>query len=341
MPIPINRQMRFRPNMPVDNIARYMRPTSTTWNVNDQQHAFNFAMEILSRKGTAPQLTSQANDILRTLAQRYNRTWNGRVPNNKVNAAQKLVSRISKKWPTPSRLLGSGTNGITFLTSNTPPKVLKIALGNARREVAALQKLAAAGANFIPRLTGNFVNIRKNTNNNLKKILFPASYSLIPGMNTPETTRRRGTVTMYVMNKVGNVSLWSHVKKSRPGNSNKRVIRSEIQRAVNFMHKHGISHGDLHSGNILVELDAAGRMKKLWVIDFGRYVNIPVGSNEKKVYNTLNKEYFHQNYNLFNNKRKPMVMLYNGPTGPVRANRELMKEMYGVGGSLSQIKNVI
>ncbi len=261
--------------------------------------------------------------------------------NRKVTAAKNLISRISssgKKWPVPFYLVGAGTNGVTFLTMNDPPRVLKIAQGDASREVAAMQKLVAAGANFVPRVNGNFVTIRRNSNNNLKNVLFGKFYNNNNSNLSPESKAamnearaRRRAMTVYVMNRVGNTSLWGYVKRGKANNNNKRVIKSEIQRAVNFMHKHGISHGDLHSGNILVELDDAGHMKKLWVIDFGRYVNIPVGSNEKKVYNALKKNSWHQNYNLFNNTRKPVVMLYKGPTGAARANSNLAREMYGIG----------
>ena len=259
----------------------------------------------------------------------------------KVAAAQNLVARLrtntGKPWPNVTRVLAAGTNGIAFLTNNTPPRVIKVASGNASREVAALQKLAAAGANFIPRVNGNFVTIRRNSNNNLKNTFFGKFYNINNSRLTPESRvsmaesrARRRALSVYVMNKVGNTSLWSYVKSGRANNNNKRKIRADILRAIEFMHSHGISHGDLHSGNVLVELDASGRMKKLWVIDFGRYVNIPVGSNEKKVYNTLQKNYLHQNYNLFNNTRKPVVMLYKGPTGAARANYNLAREMYGI-----------
>ena len=162
-----------------------------------------------------------------------------------------------------------------------------------------------------------------SSNTNSKNLLF--------NPNSMNTVNRQQRMTAYVMNKVGNVNLWRYVKTNhRINNSNKRKIRDDILKAIEFMHKQGISHGDLHSGNVLVELDNSGHMKKLWVIDFGRYVNIPIGSNEKQVYNKLRKNRWHQNYNLFNSTRKPVVMLYNGPTGAARANYNLAREMYGI-----------
>lgn len=238
---------------------------------------------------------------------------------------QKLTTNTGKSWPLPSRIIGSGTNGIAFGLSD-PSKILKISVGNATREVNALKKLLAAGANFVPSVNGNFVNIRKNVNNKIKRPLFPFTYSRF---NSPETKTRKETISSYIMQKVGNMSLWTYAKTRPVSNENKVRIRSEIARIIKFMHAHGISHGDLHSGNILVELTADGKVKKLWVIDFGRYVNIPLGKREKEVYNTLRQAAIHNNYNLFNSTHKPRTTLYNGPTGRARSNRNLYREMYG------------
>jgi RIO-like serine/threonine protein kinase len=224
---------------------------------------------------------------------------------NKKAAALALMNKI--KGPKINRELAEGANGLTFLTANTPPKVLKITAGNATREINVLRKLVAAGANFVPR--PNFVNIRKN---NLKKTLFP--------------NNKEENVTVYTMNKVGNVSLWSH---RPPNNNNRRRIRAEILRVIKFMHAHGISHGDLHADNILVELTADGRMKKLWVIDFGRYVNIPVGQSEKNAYEKLQKGGVYRNVPVLNMRAPdPAVQMWMGPGGRARKNMNMYEQTY-------------
>jgi len=214
------------------------------------------------------------------------------------------------------QILGSGSNGITFLTANNPPKVLKIASGNATREVQALRKLHNAGSNFTPKLTNNYVTIRKNTN---------IINKLFPYRNKNDSDKN--VMTAYVMNKVGNTSLWSYVKSGHNSANNKRQIKESILKTINFMHAQGISHGDLHAGNILVELDSEGKMKKLWVIDFGRYVNIKPGRTENNTYKNL-PSIMHKNYNLFNSTAKPFVELRTGPMGPSRRNLNLYKYMY-------------
>lgn len=250
-----------------------------------------------------------------------------------MNSARELLDRISKNTgkPVPGifHLLGRGSNGVTFLTNNNPPKVLKIVLGNGTREINAIRKLQAAGASFIPRINANnFINIRKtNANNNLKKKLFPGFHR--SPLNTPKTVNQKKTLTVYTMSKVGNKSLFSYVQGRTLTNNNKRNIRSELSRAIKFMHHHGISHGDLHSGNILVELDSAGKMKKLWVIDFGRAVTIPIHKTEKDVYNTMRKNNMYNNYKVLNMPHKTATQLWSGPAGLARQNHNMYRNMYG------------
>jgi len=239
---------------------------------------------------------------------------------SKINNARKLVNRISgntgKRWPSIDKVLGSGSNGITFLTTNNPPKVLKIAVGNATGEVQALRKLHNAGSNFTPKLSNNYVSIRKNTN---------VINKLFPYRN--KNNNNKSFMTAYVMNKVGNTSLWSYVKSGHNTANNKRQIKESILKAINFMHAQGISHGDLHAGNILVELNREGKMKKIWVIDFGRYVNIKPGKTENNTYKAL-PSIMHRNYNVFNSTAKTLVEMRTGPMGLSRRNLNLYKYMY-------------
>lgn len=243
--------------------------------------------------------------------------------NARLLAGQRLIQKLinntrKKEWEskTPTSKIGVGANGVVFGIID-PNKVLKVTVGNATREVAALRKLLAAGANFVPYVNGNFINLKRtNVNNHIKRGLFPNEAN-IPALST------------YVMQKVGNETLYRYARNRPLTNTNKKVIRSEIARIIKFMHARGISHGDLHAGNILVELTADGKVKKLWVIDFGRYVNIPIGQTEKAAYNALRKNSIHNNYNLFNATRKPRTVLYSGPGNVARRNQNLYREMYG------------
>lgn len=243
------------------------------------------------------------------------------MANARVAALKELVKRLSnetgKKWPNLNNVvLASGTNGIVIRTRNDPNKLLKVAMGNVLREPQALRNLRNSG--FVPKLNDNFVHLTK-LNANIKNALFP--------------DENKNNATAFMMERVGNSSLWKYVKTGHNTNSNKRQIRTEIRRAIAFMHARGISHGDLHAGNILVELGPDGKMKKIWVIDFGRSVRFPPGTSENNGYDKLYAPRLHTNYNLFNAVRKPRTTLYthtsNGAGNAMRKNRELYVKMYG------------
>jgi len=239
----------------------------------------------------------------------------------KVAALKKLMNKLStetgKKWPNlNNKIMASGTNGIVIRTKNDPNKLVKVANGNVRREPQALRNLCSSG--FVPKLNENFVHLTK-LNHNMKKTLFPSS-------NT-------NNATAYVMQRVGNSTLWKYVKNGHNTNNNKRQIRMAIRNAIAFMHTKGISHGNLHSGNILVELGPDGKMKKLWIIDFGRAVRFNPGESENNAYNRLYGTALHRNYNVFDKSKKPQTILHtymsNGAGNSMRRNRELYVKMYG------------
>jgi len=243
------------------------------------------------------------------------------MANARVSALKELVKKLSnetgKKWPNLNNaVLASGTNGIIIRTRNDPNKLLKVATGNVLREPQALRNLRNSG--FVPQLNNNYVHLTK-LNTNMKNALFP--------------DENKNNATAFLMERVGNSSLWQYVKRGHNTNSNKRQIRAAVRRAIAFMHARGISHGDLHAGNILVELGPDGKMKKIWIIDFGRTVRFPPGTSENNAYNKMYAPRLHKNYNLFNAARKPRTTLYthtsNGSGNGMRKNRELYVKMYG------------
>jgi serine/threonine protein kinase len=208
---------------------------------------------------------------------------------------------------------------------------LKITLGNSTKEVNNMKKLQNSG--FVPKLNNNFTTIRK-INSNLKANLFPEFWFGVPGPssfpNSPATNAKKRLLSVYMMNRVGNVTLRSYVKSGASTNNNKLQIRKAIRDAIVFMHSKGISHGDLHAGNILVEIDpVTKKMKKIWVIDFGRSVNIPMGKTEANAYQALKTRGKQASYNLFNPKTQYGVMLYNGGRGASRKNTNLYMTTYG------------
>jgi serine/threonine protein kinase len=259
-----------------------------------------------------------------------------RMNSKRVNAAKELMKRIAKnngkKWPNLNNtVFGSGTNGLIMRTRNNPDKLLKITLGNSTKEVNTMKKLQNSG--FVPKLNNNFTTIRK-INTNLKANLFPEFWFGVPGPssfpNSPATNAKKRLLSVYMMNRVGNATLRSYVKSGASTNNNKLQIRKAIRDAIVFMHSKGISHGDLHAGNILVEIDpVTKKMKKIWVIDFGRSVNIQMGKTEANAYQALKTRGKQASYNLFNPKTQYGVMLYNAGRGASRKNTNLYTTTYG------------
>ena len=58
-----------------------------------------------------------------------------------------------------------------------------------------------------------------------------------------------------------------------------------VAKAFHNLHTLGISHGNAHAGNIMFTIDPNTlKIKKVWIIDFGRSSVIPAGKTEKNVY---------------------------------------------------------
>lgn len=66
-------------------------------------------------------------------------------------------------------------------------------------------------------------------------------------------------------------------KYVREHNANNANITNRVGKLLNIMHGRGVFHRNLHRGNIMVSVDAAGKITGMWVIDFGRSKVRPVG----------------------------------------------------------------
>ena len=148
---------------------------------------------------------------------------------------------LEKGW----KILGEGAYGVVFNKGNgTALKIMRSTTNSS--EINALRKLNGAGG-FFPRVI--------------------------------QVNRTNPNYTAFTMTKIpsGTVSLRDHLKKHPSDKTYKPLLRL----AVHIMRSKGISHGDLHSINILV-LEDGPRTKKLWVIDFGLHVPILPGKTEKE-----------------------------------------------------------
>jgi len=153
---------------------------------------------------------------------------------------------------------------------------MKFVMNNAPQEWKALKKLQG---NFrFPRFkSGNHITMtvaKESTRERFAKMF---------GVNQVGKA-----MTIFIMGKVGGghaMTLDDYLKKYPDANRTK--IQNRVTSLIDYMHLQGVSHGNLHSKNILVTADSAGRLTGMWVIDFGRSRNLPLGKTEQNVFSRL------------------------------------------------------
>jgi tRNA A-37 threonylcarbamoyl transferase component Bud32 len=160
-----------------------------------------------------------------------------------------------QKWKvTKLRLLGKGVNGAVY---NVGSRAMKVMKGVSGKEYLAMKRLR--GVKFIPKVVlGSYVANKKR-----KVSAFLMSKLPDTAITLKEFHRQYGT-------------------KADP---NEPIILGHV---ITQMHIRGISHGDLHSGNIMVT-HTGPKIDRLWIIDFGRSIRIPKGHSEASVYKVLKK----------------------------------------------------
>jgi hypothetical protein len=109
---------------------------------------------------------------------------------------------------------------------------------------------ALQGLHFVPRVkAGNYTNINNIWN-------FTEAH-----MNVPNNMGGA-----FIMNKVGNMTLSSYLKKY----PHKTVSASRrLRDLIGQLQIKGYVHGNIAPRNVIVSVDAAGRITGMWIIDFG------------------------------------------------------------------------
>ena len=191
-----------------------------------------------------------------------------------VRMAQTVAKNINPSWPKPVKYFGGGVNGRVYQTNDG--RLMKFIYGNAPQEYTSLHKLQ--GSFTVPRFKkgdGHVVNLNQPQAVGLKTMMFP-------------NANLSNKLTVFVMGRVGNSSamtLYQYVKKY-PG-----AHTANIQRRVEYLIKEmalrGVSHGDLHANNIIVNVSPTGRITSMWAIDFGRSRNMAPGKTERSTFGKL------------------------------------------------------
>ena len=219
-----------------------------------------------------------------------------------IDRIAKITKHVRPNWPVPVKYIGGGANGRVFETNNG--RYLKIIMNNAPQEWKALQKLQ--GSFLFPRF--------KNGNNKTLNVANTQKNGIARVMNMrPKNIGNK--MTLFMMGRVGNgdaITLHKYFSKF-PG-ADIRKVQERVFGLIEAMHSKGVSHGDLHSENILVRADSQGRILGMWAIDFGRSRNIPLGMTESELYNK-NKNSFNfwtpKASNKMTNKTNRTVMEYD------------------------------
>lgn len=282
-----------------------------------------------------------------------------------VNKAKHFVNYLraikpNRNWATPIEYIGGGANGKVFLLNSG--KLMKIGLGSTPREFRPLHILK--NTKFVPKFNqknwaivpirtkrswnnkGTYVksikNLFKLNNSNTLSKIQKYTNRLKKGYNTPKKRTEivsyinylkasmHKKATVFLMNKInsGNVmTLHSFFSKMKSNNSLKNRFRRSIFEMIKQIKLRGVSHGNLHAGNILVSVTPQGKIK-IWMIDFGRSSIIPIGMTERNVFAKKGKpdEYFGSIGSLSKKNENRNVPVYNGS----RANVHMANIHYGI-----------
>jgi serine/threonine protein kinase len=233
---------------------------------------------------------------------------------NRLEMANALVdmARVHTQngnWPSPTKFLAGGVNGKVFETNNG--KLVKIIYGKAPQEFTSLHKLQGTG--LVPGFNKSHSAVIP-LDDELSQVIGETLF--------PEAPKRSKHLTIFIMNKVGgNSSMTLHKYMTTYTHMyDSSQITDLIKRALQTLHSKGISHGDLHAGNIIVTVRPSdGKIDSLWIIDFGRSRRIQSGKTERNMIS----------------KRPPETMYGNIPlrrysTGYHRANTDMARMYYGV-----------
>jgi predicted unusual protein kinase regulating ubiquinone biosynthesis (AarF/ABC1/UbiB family) len=140
----------------------------------------------------------------------------------------------------------------------------------------------------------------------------------------PNSNNLSNKLTVFVMGRAGNSGAMTledyYLTYSQANTAN---IQRRVEYLISEMALRGVSHGDLHPGNIIVTVGPSGRILGMWVIDFGRSRVINKRTTERRTHNKLAKNYRFPVQSLFGTSTKN-VLVRNGS----RANVHMMNASY-------------
>lgn len=189
------------------------------------------------------------------------------APRALPNIIYRVAEKANASWPQPTKYLAGGANGKVYETTE-PGVLLKIVAGNQPQEYLALQKLQNArygNQRIVP-------SFKRGQGRVLPLTSFTYKEQQNVNKNLFSRNKHGGRLTVFLMGRVGNgqtMTLGKYIKMYG-SLANVPRVQGTLKRLVEEMHYRGIGHGNLHSGNIMVSVDSNGKIKGMWIIDFGR-----------------------------------------------------------------------
>lgn len=272
----------------------------------------------------------------------------------------------NRNWPTPIEYVGGGANGKVYLTNSgklmkiglgsTPrefrplhilkntkfvpkfnqrnwtivPIVSKRSWKNKGTYVKSIKNLFKLNnSNAYRANIEKYKNINKYVKMGYAREEIKKHIKKLKAHIIFKNKERNKKATVFLMNKVNSgkvMTLHSFLTKLNPNDSLKNRFRRSIFEMIKQIKLRGISHGNLHSGNMLVSITPSGKIK-LWMIDFGRSSVIPLGMTERNVFAKKQLgEYFGSIGRLSKKNENRNVPVYNGS----RANVHMASIHYGI-----------
>lgn len=190
-----------------------------------------------------------------------------RTTSQKQKPYEYLAQLFFPKGPRPNQYLGGGADGKVYTTNDG--RIMKFVLGQARQEYTALRNLRNTG--LVPSFRDGNGKVLPLTQFHrvMAKKLF--------GQTSPY-------MTAFVMGRAGGANSMTLRKYIQTHPADKENIAQRLRSAINTLGLKGISHGDMHQDNIIVEVDSTGRIRRMWLIDFGRSSKFSIGQTARNMF---------------------------------------------------------
>lgn len=225
--------------------------------------------------------------------------------------AKKLVPHLNPTWPMPVKFLGGGVNGRVYETNDG--RLMKFIYNHAPQEYMTLQKLQ--GTYVVPRFKkgdGVVKGLDAGASKSVRRNMFPS-------------TNQSNYLTAFVMGRAGGshgMTLYKYLQTYPT--YNKANVQRRVKYLIEQMALRGVSHGNLHSNNIIVTVTPSGRISGMWAIDFGRSRGLRVGKTERETMKRLASPTMSTTHSVFPPHAPKNVPVREGS----RANVHMMNVHY-------------